>query len=67
MDLPVGQTLTLTVTSDHDDQLHAHGFEIEKNVKAGTPVAIALKGAQPGVYQVEMHRPQLTLLSVAVR
>ena len=48
VDLPVGQTLTLTVTSDHDDQLHAHGFEIEKDVKAGTPIAIVLKGAKPG-------------------
>jgi hypothetical protein len=67
VDLAVGQMLTLTVTSDHDDQLHAHGFSIEKAVKAGTPTSIVLKGTSPGVYEVEMHRPELTLLSVAVR
>jgi plastocyanin len=67
VDLAVGQTLTLTVTSDHDDQLHAHGFEVERDVKAGVPTTVALKGAEPGVYDVEMHHPELKLLSVAVR
>ena len=61
------QTLTLTVTSDHDDQLHAHGFEVEQDVKAGVPTTVALKGNEPGVYEVEMHHPELKLLSVAVR
>lgn len=67
MDLAVGQTLTLTVTSDHDDQLHAHGFEVETDLKAGIPTVVALKGTVPGVYEVELHHPPLTLLSVAVR
>ena len=67
VDLAVGKTLTLTVTSDHDDQLHAHGFEVERDVKAGVPTTVVLKGAEPGVYEVEMHHPELKLLSVAVR
>jgi len=67
VDLAVGKTLTLTVTSDHDDQLHAHGFEIERDVKAGVPTTVVLKGAEPGLYDVEMHHPELKLLSVAVR
>ena len=67
VDLGAGSTLTLTVTSDHDDELHAHGFEVEKPIKAGVPLTITLKGAQPGVYEVETHHPPLRLLSVAVR
>ena len=67
VDLPVGQTLTLVVTSDHDDQLHAHGFEVEEDIKAGVPATIALTGKDPGVYEVELHHPALTLLTVAVR
>ena len=59
VDLPVGQLLTLVVTSDHDDELHA--------LKAGVPTQVALTGKDPGVYEVELHHPALTLLTVAVR
>jgi hypothetical protein len=57
----------LVVTSDHDDELHAHGFEVEQEIKAGVPATIALTGKEPGVYEVELHHPALTLLTVAVR
>ncbi len=67
VDLPVGQTLTVVVTSDHADELHAHGFEVEQEIAAGVPGTIALTGKDPGVYEVELHHPALTLLTVAVR
>ncbi|MEP6796857.1 MAG: hypothetical protein ABI890_01860 [Lapillicoccus sp.] len=64
--LPVGQTLVLTVTSDHADEVHAHGFEVEKEVGAGASVTLVLTGKDPGVYEVEMHDPALTILKIAV-
>jgi plastocyanin len=67
VDLPVGQTLILVVTSDHDDQLHAHGFDVEVPLKAGVPASITLTGKDAGVFEVETHEPALTLLTVAVR
>ena len=39
VDLPVGETLTLVVSSDHEDDLHALGFEVEVPLKAGVPTA----------------------------
>ena len=67
LELPVGATLELTVTSDHDDELHAHGFEAEAPLKAGVPSTVRLTASEPGVYEVETHDPALTLLTVAVR
>ncbi len=67
VDLAVGETLTLTITSDHDDQVHAHGFEVEMDVKAGQPATITLTGTTPGRYDVETHHVALILLTVAVR
>ncbi|MEW1953967.1 hypothetical protein [Terrabacter sp. NPDC080008] len=67
VDLPVGSTLELSVTSDHDDELHAHGFDVETPLKAGTATTLRLTGKEPGVYEVETHEPALTLLTVAVR
>ncbi len=67
VDLSVGETLELVVTSDHDDELHAHGFEAEAELKAGVPTTLRLTGSEPGVYEVETHEPRLLLLNVAVR
>ncbi len=64
--LRIGETLTLTVTSDHADEVHAHGFEVEKEISVGVPTTLVLKGSLAGVYEVEMHKPALTLLQVAV-
>ncbi len=67
VNLAVGESLTVTVTSDHDNTLHAHGFDIEQVVKAGQRMAFTVRGTQPGVYDVELHDPELRLLQVAVR
>jgi len=64
--LKVGETINVVVTSDHADEVHAHGFEVEKEVKPGVPVTLELKGDVPGVYEVELHHPPLTLLQIAV-
>ena len=67
VELPVGSTLELVVTSDHDDELHAHGFEAEAELKAGVPATLRLTPREPGSYEVETHEPALTLFTVAVR
>jgi len=67
VDLAVGATLTLVVTSDHDDQLHAHGFDVGAKLTAAKPTTIVLTGTDPGVFEVETHHPALTLVTVAVR
>ncbi|WP_246111094.1 hypothetical protein [Terrabacter aerolatus] len=67
VDLPLGSTLELVVTSDHDDELHAHGFDVEEALKSGVPTTLRLTGKEPGSYEVETHEPALTLLTVAVR
>ncbi|TQJ51654.1 hypothetical protein FBY26_3391 [Phycicoccus sp. SLBN-51] len=67
VDLKVGEKLTLVVTSDHDDELHAHGFDIEEKLKAGTPTTVTVTGAEAGSYEVETHEPALRLMMIAVR
>jgi exo-beta-1,3-glucanase (GH17 family) len=67
VDLPLGHTLRLVVTSDHNDQIHVHGVDIEKDLKAGQPLTIEIKPTQSGVYEVETHHPPLTLMHIVVR
>ena len=65
--LGVGDQLTLVVTSDHDDTLHIHGFDIERPLSAGKATSVTVTGKQPGVYEVETHHPELRLLKIAVK
>jgi plastocyanin len=67
VDLAVGEKLTLVVTSDHDDELHLHGFEVEDKLTAGAATTVTVTGRDPGVYEVETHEPSLRLLKIAVR
>jgi heme/copper-type cytochrome/quinol oxidase subunit 2 len=67
VNVPVGTTLRLIVTSDHDDQLHAHGFDVEVTLTAGRPTTLDLRATTPGTYEIETHHPPLTLMHVVVR
>ena len=67
VEVGVDQTLRLVVTINHDDTLHAHGFDVETDLTAGRPETIDLRGAEPGRYEVETHHPALALLVVQVR
>ncbi|MDF2093070.1 hypothetical protein P0Y31_12020 [Knoellia sp. 3-2P3] len=67
IDLKVGEKLTLIVTSDHDDEIHAHGFDVTGTLKAGTPSTVTVTGTEPGVFEVETHEPPLMLMRLAVR
>lgn len=67
VNVPLGTTLRLVVTSDHDDQLHAHGFDVEVTLTAGRPTTLDLRATTPGTYEIETHHPPLTLMHVVVR
>lgn len=67
VELAKGETLTLVVTSDHDDEIHAHGFDVEGTLKAGVPSTVTVTGTQAGLFEVETHEPPLRLLMIAVR
>ncbi len=67
VDLKVGEKLTLVVTCNHDDELHLHGFEVEKELKAGVATTVTVTGRDAGVFEVETHEPSLVLMKIAVR
>jgi hypothetical protein len=67
VDLASGARLRLVITVDHDDEVHVHGFEVEREVTANQPVTIDLTGGEPGLYEVETHHPSLRLLQLLVR
>jgi len=64
-----GQTVVLNVTSDADDEIHAHtsgdGYELE--VTAGKPARGQLVAADTGSYEVESHHLKKIIAILVVR
>ena len=67
VDLALGQTLVLTITSDHDDQVHVHGFDTTIDVPAGTTVVTDIVADRVGRYEVESHEPAMIILVLQIR
>lgn len=58
--------LRLTITSDREDELHVHGYDIEIPVKAGAKVTRDITLEQVGRFEIESHEPPLTILQLVV-
>ncbi len=65
--IPLGDQVRLQVTSDVDDELHVHGFDVEEPLEAGRTTTVELTADQQGVFEVETHETELELLQLAVR
>jgi plastocyanin len=67
VDVTQGATVRLQVTSDVDDVLHVHGFDVEEPLEAGHTTTVELTADQPGVFEVETHETELELLQLEIR
>ena len=69
VDIEVGQQIVLNVTSDEDDEIHAHtsgdGYELE--VTAGKKVTGSFTITSPGSYEVESHHLEKTIVILNAR
>ena len=59
--------VTLVITADRSSEVHVHVVNIEKPITAGTPLRLTFTPTQTGVYEVEIHDPDLLLTKIAVR
>ena len=50
-------TVDFTVTTAIPDEVHLHGYEIEKESQAGKPVRFNFKASMDGVFEIEVHKP----------
>ena len=52
-----GGSVDLTVTPTIADEVHVHGYDLEKEAEAGKPVTFRFKADIDGVFEVEVHKP----------
>lgn len=63
----VGSSVRILVSSDVDDEVHVHGYDIEREISAGQSVTIEFTADQTGVFEVETHESDLLLLQLQVQ
>jgi hypothetical protein len=56
-----GDRVRFRVRVDHADELHVHGYEIEKPLEAGKPLTIAFKATINGIFEVELHHANVQI------
>ena len=66
-DVKAGCQVDLTITADRTSEVHVHVVDLEKPVTAGQPLRISFTPTQQGIYEVELHDPDLLLAKLAVR
>ena len=61
-----GGTVDLTVKSDTADEVHFHGYDVAKDVKAGGSVHFRFPAKIDGEFVVELEEHKRTLANVTV-
>jgi hypothetical protein len=62
-----GDKVVLVVETDAGEELHFHGYDIEKPVTPGTPVRIPFTANLPGRFELELHHPDALLAVIEVK
>jgi molybdopterin-binding protein len=61
-----GTSVTLVVTSDAADEVHLHGYDIEKELVPGKPTTVQFTATLTGVFEVELHKASVVLVHLQV-
>jgi hypothetical protein len=62
-----GDRIRLRVTADAPDEVHVHGFDIEKPVGPGKPARFDIKADIEGRFEVELHGTDTLIATLEVR
>ena len=64
--LKKGDRAVIVVRADQGEEIHMHGYDLEKQVTPGKPVRLPFTATIPGRFEVELHHPDTLLAVVTV-
>ena len=64
--LKKGDRAVIVVRADAGEEIHMHGYDLEKQVTPGKPVRLPFTATIPGRFEVELHHPDTLLAVVTV-
>jgi FtsP/CotA-like multicopper oxidase with cupredoxin domain len=61
-----GQTVRFRVTSDEDEEIHVHGYDIEEEIPAGETINVSFPATITGIFEIEFHHSEEQIGSLRV-
>jgi hypothetical protein len=65
--IPVGDSVEIVIDSDHDDELHLHGYDLHLDVKANEPATLRFVADHTGRFDCELHHSDIALGALEVQ
>jgi len=62
-----GDRIRFTVSSDQSDEVHVHGYDLEKPVGPGAPARFSFSADADGIFEVELHGSGAQIASLEVQ
>lgn len=64
--IPLGAAVEIIVDSDHDDELHIHGYDLHLTIHANQPASLRFTADHAGRFDCELHHSDLALGALEV-
>lgn len=61
-----GEEVTMTVTSDVEEELHVHGVELREDLPPGEHVEVTFTPEAEGVFEIELHESGQVIANLEV-
>jgi hypothetical protein len=62
-----GDRIRFTVSSDQSDEVHVHGYDLERPVAPGAPARFSFTADADGIFEVELHGSHAQIASLEVQ
>lgn len=66
VELSLGEEVVLRVTSDVDEEIHVHGYDLYEDIPAGGTGEVSFTADLPGAYEVELQQAGRPLVQLRV-
>ncbi len=66
LEFDAGDTVRFIVSSDEADEVHVHGYDVEKEVPAGGSAFFIFPAGLEGIYEVELHHAETQIAELRV-
>jgi hypothetical protein len=66
LEYSAGEEVRFTVRSDVADEVHVHGYDVEKEIPAGGSAALSFPADIEGIFEVELHESDRQIAELRV-